>query len=431
MDTTPDPITTELADKIASARAELAELQRIAREARQGDKPTPRRIRLTKSTVRALPVPRDRMAVYWDCGVTGLGLRISPAGRKVYFLQARTKTGRAIKITLGNADKITAGQAKAAAGKHLAELQLGRDPAAELRAARKAELDRREAPSVERLWEMFEALPGRRPKTQSAYSSWYRLHIRPALGRLKVADVTSHHVEQLHRAVTEGTGASTANRVHATLSAMLTHAAKRGLVAGSVARGAVTAHKEEGRERTLSDAELTALIGHLAASMLVEARMTEFLLATGCRKGEALAMRWSDISGNWWTVPAAHSKSAKTVRRPLNEAALEIIGKVARRGGLVFEGITEGRLSRWWQSERKALGLADLRLHDLRHAAASIAISAGIPIAGVGAMLGHGVNSASMTARYSHLGDEQLAAAAAAVADRLKLLREAVPAGNA
>ena len=422
--------TTDLEQAIAAKRAELLALQRIAREARHGDKPAPRRIRLTKSTVRALPVPRDRMATYWDRDVTGLGLRISPAGRKVYFLQARTKAGRAIKVTLGNASKITAEQAKDAAGKHLAAIELGRDPAAELKATRKAERDRREAPTVERLWLMFEALPGRRPKTQRAYASWYRLHIRPALGRLKVADLTAQHVERLHRAVTEGTGASTANRVHATLSAMLTHAAKCGLVRTNVAKGAVERHREDGRERTLTDDEIKALISRLDASPDIEARLVEFLLATGCRKGEALAMRWSDAGGSWWTVPAAVSKSRKAVRRPLNAAAVDVLAKVERRGDLVFQGITEGSLRRWWSAARKQLRIADVRLHDLRHCAASLAINSGASLAVVGRMLGHGVNSAAMTARYSHIADEQLAAASAAVAERLKLLREAEPAGH-
>jgi site-specific recombinase XerD len=66
-----------------------------------------------------------------------------------------------------------------------------------------------------------------------------------------------------------------------------------------------------------------------------------------------------------------------------------------------------------------------------RHAAASLAINAGVSLAVVGKMLGHGVDSARMTARYSHVHDEQLAAASAAVAERLKLLREAPVAGGA
>jgi uncharacterized protein YfaP (DUF2135 family) len=112
-----------------------------------------RKIRFTRATVKALPVPSDRMVVFWDRDLTGLGLRVSPAGRRVYFLQARTKAGRAIKLTIGRADQITAEQAREAARKHIAALALGRDPAAELRASRQAERERRAAATVPELWE--------------------------------------------------------------------------------------------------------------------------------------------------------------------------------------------------------------------------------------------------------------------------------------
>jgi integrase len=393
-----------------------------------------RKIRLTKSTVKALPVPSDQLAVYWDKELSGFGVRVSPEGRKTYFLQCRTRVGRSVKLTLGRADRITGEQARDAAGKHLAAIELGRDPAAELKAARKAERERREAPTIDLLWERFQAgyLAGKRPKTQSAYESWYRLHIKPRIGRTKVADLTDQRVERLHEEISAATGPSTANRAHAVLSSMLTYAVKPlRLVTVNVAKGAVVRHKEHHRERTLSDAELKALIDALAASEAVEARLLEFLLATGARTGEVLAMRWSDIDGVWWTIPAAISKTGKAVKRPLNEAALAVVAKVERKGALVFEGVTESRLQKWWQRERGKIGLADVHKHDLRHAAASLALNAGIPLAAVGTLLGHGVDSAAMTKRYAHLHDKALAEASAAVSDRLKLLREAPVAGSA
>ena len=58
-------------------------------------------------------------------------------------------------------------------------------------------------------------------------------------------------------------------------------------------------------------------------------------------------------------------------------------------------------------------------------------LNAGVPLAAIGALLGHGVNSATMTARYSHLADRALADAAALVGDRLAWLKAAQPAGHA
>ena len=366
-------------------------------------------------------------------------MRISPAGRKTYFLQARTRSGRGVKITLGTADRITADQAREAAKKHLAALSLGRDSAAELQAERQAERERRKAATVAELWQDFKRhhVAGLRAKSASAYGTWYKLHIAPALGATKLGALTRGKVEAELRAVAERAGQSTSNRVLAVLSAMLSYG--EGAVTGdggrkfpeavNVCRG-IKRHAEPGRERELSDAELARLISYLEAPPALEARLLELALATGARRGELLSMRWEDVNGAWWTIPAERSKSRKRQRKPLSAAALAVLGRLDRRAD-PFAGVTETRLSRWWIKARAELKLGDVHVHDLRHCAASLALNAGIPLAAVGVMLGHGVNSASMTARYSHLADAELARAGDAVAERLKLLREATPAGTA
>ena len=410
----------EIEAQIQTLQSGALEPEPVAEAERQN------RRRLTKSSVAALPVPKEKNAIYWDADLGGFGLRISPHGTKTYFLQARTKNGRGIKVTLGRASRITAEQARDAARRHLAALDLGRDPAAELKAAREAERERRQAPDLSALWRDFEAkhLPLLREKSRAAYASWWRVHIEPRLGKAKLADVSRAKVEQLHREVAVGSGGPTANRCLAVLSALMSHAEKIGLVVANPCRGFKRA-KEHARERDLSDAELRRLIAFLAASSAPEARLVELLLATGARKGEALAARWSDIRDGWWIVPAHVSKSKRILRKPLNSPALAVLNKVDQRAEQLFPEVTPSRLAKWWLAARAEIGLGDVHLHDLRHAAASLALNAGVPLAAVGAMLGHGVHSAGMTARYSHLHDKQLAEAARALADRLEALRNA------
>jgi len=64
---------------------------------------------------------------------------------------------------------------------------------------------------------------------------------------------------------------------------------------------------------------------------------------------------------------------------------------------------------------RKEAGIGDVRIHDLRHSCASIAISHGVPLAVVGAMLGH--TQAATTFRYAHIANEALANAAKAIGE--------------
>jgi integrase len=430
-----------LLEQIAEQRRKTAELVAQLRAIEESEKPGPRKIRITKSTVRTLPIPVDRAAVYWDTELNGFGVRISTSGLKVFFVQARTRSGRGIKVTIGRADRITAEQAREAAQKHHAALALGRDPSAELKSARELEKTRRAGATVAELWRAYAeiSLPGLRPKSQAAYRSWYTLHIAPRLGRLKLADLTAGRIQAMHREITANVGASTANRAHAATSALLSwgelatdrDGRRKFPDCRNVAKGAVKANPEESRERELTDDELRRLLAWLDVSPDEEARAVELLLATGARRGEVLALRWSDISGPWWTIPASVSKSKKKVKKPLNAAALEILARVERRPGRVFSNLTESRLSKWWQKARRDLALEDLHMHDLRHAAASMALNSGVSLAGISKLLGHGVASAKMTERYSHLSDLELAKASDAVSERLRMLREVEPVGNA
>jgi integrase len=431
----------EIERELKRLEAERRELQALldqagAPTAEQTPEAKPRgnKLRLTKSSVAALTAPKDKHKIYWDRYLVGFGLRISPHGLKTYFLQIRTKSGRGIKVTLGRSSRITSEQAREAARKCLAATDLGRDVAAEIKAARMAEKERRKAPDLAGLWDAYAKSPAfaeLRQKSQRAYESWWRLHVGPALGRAKVTELTARDAARLHERLSVTVGRSTANRCHAVLSAVIAHGVRLGLVGANVCRGAVRANSEPGRERLLDDSELARLLNHLAASPALEARVVEFLLATGGRKGEVLAMRWGDINGGaWWTVPAAVSKSGKAVRRPLNQAARDVLARLDRRGDLVFD-VRPSRLSRWWQAQRAAIGLDGVRIHDLRHCAASSAINSGIPLAAVSKLLGHGVHSQAMTARYSHVLDSELARASDAVAERLRALRDAEPAGRA
>ncbi len=140
-----------------------------------------------------------------------------------------------------------------------------------MKAARQAERERKLAPTMAALWADFGRNPvtrrdgeALRPKSLAAYKSWWTLHLEPRIGRSKVADVGKERVAQLHREVSAGAGRSTANRVLAVLSRLLSHAEDLGLLAANPCRG-VRRNREHGRERDLSGAELRRLVAFLAA----------------------------------------------------------------------------------------------------------------------------------------------------------------------
>ncbi|MFK8036114.1 MAG: site-specific integrase [Hyphomicrobiales bacterium] len=108
---------------------------------------------------------------------------------------------------------------------------------------------------------------------------------------------------------------------------------------------------------------------------------------------------------------------------PLNAGALEILSKMPRFDGSPYvfpahrsDGHYEGT-PKVWIIVRRMVGLEDVRLHDLRHSFASIAVSGGASLPIIGALLGH--YDSSTTQRYAHLHYDPLKAASQAVGGKI------------
>jgi integrase len=100
---------------------------------------------------------------------------------------------------------------------------------------------------------------------------------------------------------------------------------------------------------------------------------------------------------------------------PLSQAAIEVIEQLPTFDGCPYLMPNPETLKpfvsikRAWQTARRAAGLRDLRIHDLRHSAASFMINGGVDLYAVGRVLGHADHQSTM--RYSHLANDTLLAA--------------------
>src|SRR5438067_12048180 len=110
------------------------------------------RIKLTKTAIDALPTLKSDV-IYWDLGVPGFGVKVTPKGRKVFIVLYRTggAGSKLRKYTIGPYGRLTLHQARIAAQKVFAAKLEGRDPAAEKREAKCRVVNDR----VEDLLEMF------------------------------------------------------------------------------------------------------------------------------------------------------------------------------------------------------------------------------------------------------------------------------------
>jgi integrase len=198
--------------------------------------------------------------------------------------------------------------------------------------------------------------------------------------------------------------------VLALLSRMFTMAIRWGMRPDNPVRG-IERNTEGKRQRYASPVELarlSAALGELRDQGAANA--VRLMLLTGARRGEVLAAKWGDfnLDSGSWTKPASTTKQKKTHTVPLSDAACQLLGRMQDEAddGAVY--LFPARRTPYrldiddaWAALRKATGVADLRLHDLRHTYASVLASAGLSLPVIGALLGHA--TPVTTARYAHL----------------------------
>ena len=135
------------------------------------------------------------------------------------------------------------------------------------------------------------------------------------------------------------------------------------------------------------------------------------LLLTGARRREVTRARWEDVDWEKRTLLVPVSKSGKPRTIALNAAAIALLRTAASDSAslYVFPTQLSGLFCPWNRIRRRA-GLADVRLHDLRHSFASFLVNQGVSLYVVQNLLGH--TQARMTQRYAHLAPQTLLDAA-------------------
>ncbi len=171
------------------------------------------------------------------------------------------------------------------------------------------------------------------------------------------------------------------------------------------------------RQRYVTAEEASRLIEAAKSSRNPHlASIISLLLLTGTRVSELLSARWANVNETARTLFIPTSKTGRSRYVPLAQAAVDVVAGLPHPNEAVFlfpspqdpaKHLTS--IKHGWQTARDAAGLAELRIHDLRHSAASFMVNSGVDLFAVGKVLGH-ANVAS-TARYAHLQNSTLLAA--------------------
>ncbi len=367
----------------------------------------------------------------WDTELIGFGLKVTPAGRKIYICQYRAG-GRVRRYTIGLHGHYTPEEARREAARVLGKVADGQDPL-------KEKTDYRKAPILKELAERYLEEHAATKKKLSSYKrdkSLIDRFIVPALGWKKVDEVTRGEVAKLHHDIGQATPIQ-ANRALACLSKMMTMAIRWGWKADETNPcRLIERYKENKRERFLSGDELARLGAALAEveregselpSVVTAVRL---LLFTGCRRDEILSLKWEHVDFQMGCLRLPDSKTGSRMVT-LATPASEVLASTERLLGnpYVCPGMRAGGhlvgITRPWERICERAGLVGLRLHDLRHSFASVGAAAGLGLPIIGKLLGH--TQAATTQRYAHLHQDPLRAAAEEITQRIaEALRQPV-----
>ena len=274
----------------------------------------------------------------------------------------------------------------------------------------------------------------------------WRLHVEPKWGRLAVGDIRHSSVQAWVSTLSETKGATTVLRAYGVLAAVLDSAVKDRRVTVNPARGVNLPRKPRKKHVYLHHAQVQLLADKAGK----HSTLVLFLSYTGLRWGEATGLRVRDLDalrrrvtvsenavsvGGTIIVGTPKSHMTRSVPYPsfLSMPLAELCEGKNREDLLFGAGLSHLRLpdSRrgWFVSAVTKSKAADetferVTIHDLRHTAASLAISAGANVKAVQRMLGHA--SAAMTLdTYADLFDDDLDAVAVAL-DQAKKLSDVV-----
>ncbi|WP_256414477.1 site-specific integrase [Acinetobacter sp. 5862] len=251
-----------------------------------------------------------------------------------------------------------------------------------------------------------------RKKSYKDDESRLRNYLMPALAKLTFSEINAGILNQLFTEISlKKLSHATLNRIRALLSAVYKMAIDYELIDTNLVSRVKKYKENNQKERYFNDEELKALVTVLHAphqfgiDNLVIVSIVRFLLLTGVRKREAMDLQWSHIDLNTGVWLLGENKSGKARRINLNNDALMIIQKLPKQFDYIFANPETGKpyndIRKTFEKIMRSANIGNVRIHDLRHNFASLAVNSGQSLYVVQHLLGHA--SPQTTQRYAHL----------------------------
>lgn len=370
----------------------------------------------------------DKDYFVWDSEVKGFGCRIWPSGKKTYMFFYRSPlTQKKIGVKIGVHGHITVDEARIEVKKLSAEIASGSDPKEE---KQKKMIEQKKIDDKDLNFKDF--LPifierhskiYNKPTTQKVNEQQFKTHILPFFCNKELKAITKQDILKFKDSLKQYQ--TTANRCLKLISCVFNKAiAWDYLSEGRNPCLGITKYKENKKERFLAKNEIDQLSKTLTFNQDLQLNcpyvlgVIQMLMYTGCRKSEILTLKWADVQLD---QNCLHLKDSKTGEKivPLNSLSKAVLESLEPQPNnpYVFCGKKPGGhltdVKKTWTKIRKMLNIEDVRMHDLRHTFASMAIKSGLGLYQVSKLLGH--SNIQTTMRYAHIEKEELVKSAKAV----------------
>ena len=338
------------------------------------------KMKLTKHAVDEIQ-PDSIDKYYWDSEITGLGLKVTPRGRKTFLVQYRPggRNSPTRKMSIGKYGTVTIQKARKEASQILGLRAEGRDPAFERQQARQRLLSDRFSDIADDYLTKYAS----QNRTMNETTRIIRNDVLPKWGTRSIHEIGKRDINNLLDTKSDRGSKYMANRLLATLRKLFNWCVSRGIISISPCDGVSAPHREKSRDRILNSQELLSVI-HASRKMDgVFGVIVQCLIFTAQRRNEVSDMRWAelDLDQNLWTIPGERTKNEKPHFVHLTEQVKTVVSNMPAIGEFVFTSNGETPFSGISKAKKRLdqiSGITDWRLHDIRRTVATGMATLGI-----------------------------------------------------
>lgn len=367
-------------------------------------------ITFNQHNIDTLPIPEKGRTFYYDAKEAKLYLQITSKGTKSFYLLSRI--GRKVeRIKIARYPDLKVEKARDLAKLLKAQIAQGNNPT-EIKKEHKKEL------TFQQLYVKFledYAKPFRRCWKNDKYV--IEKHCKSLFSQ-KISSISSDAVKELIQNLSVQSY-NTANAVLERIRVLFNKATEWGLYYGENPTKGIKSFPKVKRDRFLRLDEIKDFLTLLGQEKEELQDLIYLLLYTGARKGNVLAMEWSEIDFNLklWRIPASKSKNKSVMMIPLMDEATNILKKRKENSGSIYvfpseKGSQSGHLTDFkksWSSFREKwfrfreekyhlpqkLSKSEFKIHDLRRTIASYQALSGSSLLIIGKSLGHASTEAT------------------------------------